>query len=61
MNYGWKFDVKKFRDNLIEPKNINDIEDIHKDYILEILLLILEWSYSYYLEYKSNTSRISKW
>lgn len=60
MNYGWKFDVKKFKDNLIEPKNINDMEDMHRDYILEIILLLLEWSYSYYLEYKSNTSWISK-
>ena len=60
MNFGWKFDTKKFKENLIEPKNINDMEDNHREYILEIFVLLLEWSYSYYLEYKSNTSRLSK-
>lgn len=60
MNFGRKFDVKKFKENLIEPKNINDMETEHKEMILETFVLLLERSFSYYLEYKSNTSRLSK-
>ncbi len=60
MNFGRKFDVKKFKENLIEPKNINDMEIEHKEMILETFVLLLERSFSYYLEYKSNTSRLSK-
>lgn len=60
LNFGRKFDTKKFKDGIIEPKNINDMEDEHKELVLEALVLLLERSYSYYLEYKSNTSRISK-
>lgn len=37
------------------------MESEHLDMILETFLLLVEWNYSYYLEYKSNTSLISKW
>lgn len=56
LSYGRRFDPKKFKEGLIEPKNINDMESDHKQMVLETLVLLLERSYSYYLEYKSNTS-----
>lgn len=60
LNFGWKFDTKKFNENLIEPKSIGDMDEAHRELILEAMILLLERGYSYYLEYKSNTSRLSK-
>lgn len=60
LSFGRKYDTKKFYSQVVEQKNLSELEDYVFEKFLSNLMLCLERYYSYYSEYKSNVSNIKK-